>query len=117
VGKDEVEIKAAIEDWRRTHPPVRPTLNDVADHIDHIRKVAGVDTIGIGADYEGFSQPPIGLDDVSCYPKLLAELSRRGYSDEELKKIAGLNILRAFRAAEKVAEQLQRKKMKLERSE
>lgn len=108
VGKDEVKIKAAIVDWKKAHPPVRPTLNDVADHIDHIRKVAGVDSIGIGADYEGFSLPPIGLEDVSAYPALLAELSRRGYSDEELKKIAGINILRAFRDAEKVAVQLRK---------
>jgi len=102
-GKDSAEASEALEAWRKTHPAPLITLSDVADHIDHIRKVAGIDCVGIGADYEGFGNPPEGLEDVSCYPALLAELSRRGYSDEEIKKVAGLNILRAFRAAEKVS--------------
>jgi membrane dipeptidase len=74
----------------------------VANHIDHVRKVAGIDSVGIGGDFEGFGHPPIGLEDVSCYPALLAELSRRGYSDQEIKQVAGLNILRVMRAAEKL---------------
>ena len=109
-GKGEankIKVEEGIDAWREAHPSPPPTLNDVANHIDHIRKVAGIDCVGIGADYEGFGHPPVGLENVSCYPALLAELSRRGYKDEEIKKVAGLNILRAMRAAEKVAAQLQ----------
>jgi membrane dipeptidase len=105
-GKDKSEVEQGVEKWRAAHPRPPITLNDVADHIDHIREVAGVDSVGIGGDFEGFGHPPQGLDDVSCYPALLAELSRRGYSDDEIKKVAGLNLLRVFRAAEKVSAQL-----------
>jgi membrane dipeptidase len=105
---DEAKIKLEIESWRRAHPSPEVTMLDVANHIDHIRKVAGIDTVGIGGDFEGFSHPPKGLDDVSFYPALLAELYRRGYSDEEIKKIAGQNLLRVFREAEKVAAQMKR---------
>jgi len=106
---DEEKVKELMNEWRKTHPRLhkRASLLDVADHIDHIRKVAGIDHVGIGGDYEGFENPPQGLEDVSCYPALLAELSRRGYSDSDLKKVAGLNILRVFHAVEKVAAQLQ----------
>jgi len=81
----------------------------VADHIDHIRKVAGIDHVGLGADFEGFHGGIKGLDDVSCYPALLAELLRRGYSKTDVKKVAGLNVLRVMRAAEKVSAELKRK--------
>jgi len=73
-----------------------------SDHIDHIRSVAGVDHIGIGSDYDGIHVVPVGLEDVSKYPNLFAELIRRGYSDEDVVKISRLNILRVFRAVEKV---------------
>ena len=109
-GKDEKKNQPLVEEWKKAHPAPQPTLDDVADHIDHIRKVAGVDCLGVGGDYEGFSHPPIGLEDVSCYPALLAELSRRGYSDDEIKKVAGLNLLRVFRAAEMVSAELKTKK-------
>jgi membrane dipeptidase len=90
--------------WRKTHPdPRQATLLDVADHIDHIRDVAGIDHAGIGSDYEGFSHPPAGLEDVSCYPALLAELQKRGYSENDIKKVAGENLLRVMRAVEKTA--------------
>ena len=106
---DEKKVQAGIAEWRQAHPEPAPcSLQDVADHIDHIRKLAGVDHIGIGADYEGFRGPPLGLEDVSKYPDLLAELMRRGYSKADIKKIAGLNVLRALRGAEKVAAQWQR---------
>ncbi len=105
---DPAKVDAGIDEWKKQNPPARPvTLSDVADHIDHIRKTIGADYIGIGADYEGFSHPPVGLEDVSTYPNLLAELLRRGYSKEEVKKIAGKNLLRVMRQAEKVAHQLQ----------
>jgi membrane dipeptidase len=86
-------------------PPV--TIGQLADHFDHVRKVAGVDHIGIGADYDGNTDWPAGLEDVSRYPYLFAELIRRGWSDEELRKVAGANVLRALRAAEATARRLQ----------
>ncbi|HWD20202.1 MAG TPA: dipeptidase [Verrucomicrobiae bacterium] len=104
---DEAAVHAGFLAWRQTHPdPRAATLADVANHIDHIRQVAGVNHIGIGSDFEGFSNPPRGLDDVSCYPALLVELLKRGYSEEEIQKIAGLNLLRVLRAAEKTAASL-----------
>ncbi len=82
------------------------TLNDVADHIDHAREVAGVDHVGIGGDFDGISTVPMGLEDVSTYPALFAELIRRGYTQDELRKIAGLNLLRAMKEMEATAERL-----------
>ena len=82
-------------------------MDDVIDHIDHIRDVGGIDIIGLGADYDGMPPGPVGLEDVSTYPALLAELLRRGYSDEDIAKIAGENVLRAMAQAEAVAEELQ----------
>jgi membrane dipeptidase len=83
-------------------------LSDVADHLDHIRDVAGVDHAGIGSDFDGFSPSTAGLEDVSCYPALLAELLRRGYSKSDVKKVAGKNLLRVMRAAEATAALCQR---------
>jgi len=107
---DERAVESAMAAWRSSRPKVpRATLSDVADHVDHIRKIAGVDHIGIGSDYDGFSSPPPeGLEDVSKYPALLAELLRRGYSKEDVKKIAGLNVLRVMRKAESVVAEIQR---------
>ncbi len=106
---DSAKVEQGIAEWRKAHPePRRGTISDVADHIDHIRKVAGIDYIGLGSDFDGFRGGIDGLDDVSGYPALLAELLRRGYSKEDIKKIAGLNVLRVLRAAEKVAAELQR---------
>jgi len=76
--------------------------------VDHIRKVAGIDHIGIGSDFDGFNGPPAGLEDVSKYPALLAELLRRGYTKNEVKKVAGRNLLRAMRGAERIAAEIQR---------
>jgi len=107
--KDDARVEEGLKAWRAEHPePAPATLADVADHIDHIRKVAGTDFIGLGADFEGFHGGIKGLDDVSCYPALLAELVRRGYTREEIKKIAGLNILRVLKQAEKVAAEMAR---------
>jgi membrane dipeptidase len=86
----------------------RATLSQVADHIDHIRKVAGIDHIGLGGDFDGISQVVQGLEDVSKYPDLTAELLKRGYKDDEVKKILGLNVLRVMRQVEKVAAGLQK---------
>jgi len=84
------------------------TLADVADHIEHVRRVAGPDHVGIGSDFDGISSTPLGLEDVSTYPALFAELSRRGWSDTDMSKLAGENILRVMRDAERVARRLQR---------
>jgi membrane dipeptidase len=97
----------ALDAWRRKHPSLHESsLTDVADHIDHMRKVAGIEHVGIGSDFDGFDGAPDGLEDVSCYPALLAELMRRGYTPEEVKQVAGLNLLRVFREVEKVSAQL-----------
>jgi membrane dipeptidase len=86
------------------------TIAQVADHIDHVRKVAGVDHVGIGGDFDGNDLWPEGLSDVSMYPNLFAELIRRGWGDEDLAKLAGGNILRVMRANEAVAARLQRER-------
>jgi membrane dipeptidase len=94
----------AMSAWHRAHPSLHESsLSDVADHIDHVRKVAGIDHVGIGSDFDGFQGVVEGLEDVSKYPALLAELLRRGYSKEDLKKLAGQNLLRVFREVEKVS--------------
>jgi membrane dipeptidase len=104
---DEAARKAGLDAWTKSNPVPRATIKDTADHIDHIRKVAGIDHVGIGGDYDGITSVPEGLEDVSKYPVLTAELLRRGYKDDEIKKILGLNVLRVMRAAEKVASRLQ----------
>ncbi|MCY1059158.1 dipeptidase [Nannocystis sp. SCPEA4] len=88
-------------------PQPRATLAQVADHVEHVRRVAGVDHVGLGSDFDGMGAVPVGLEDVSRYPYLLAELARRGWTDEELEKLAGRNLLRVLRAAEAVAKRLQ----------
>jgi membrane dipeptidase len=96
-----------MEDWFSANPGPKATLSQVADHVDHLRRVAGIDHIGIGSDYDGTSALPEGLEDVSKYPALFAELLRRGYSEDDLEKIAGRNILRVLALSEKVSKRLQ----------
>ena len=91
-------------------PKERATIADVADHIEHVVELAGIDHVGIGSDYDGIDTTPVGLEDVSTFPSLLAELSRRGWSEEDLAKLAGENVLRAWREAETVARKLQRER-------
>jgi membrane dipeptidase len=100
---DPAKARAALAEWRKTHPEPKATLSMVADHIDHIRKVAGIDHIGLGGDFDGIDTVIEGLEDVSKYPDLTAELLRRGYSDDDIRKIIGLNVLRVMRKAEAVA--------------
>ncbi len=102
----EEEAEGKLAAWRDFNPAPRPKLEQVADHIDHVRKIAGIDHIGIGGDYDGMPPGPIGLEDVATYPALLEELLRRGYSDDDIAKIAGRNILRVMRDVEKVAHEI-----------
>jgi len=104
---DENAVQAALETWTKANPAPRATLSEAADHIDHIRKVAGIDHIGLGGDFDGITSVVEGLEDVSTYPALTAELLRRGYSDTDIKKIIGLNVLRVMRDVERVAARLQ----------
>ncbi len=101
-------VTAALEAWDKANPAPRATLAQVADHIDHIRKVAGIDHIGIGGDFDGITDVVAGLEDVSKYPNLFAELLRRGYDDQDVQKIAGRNVLRVMKSAEDVAQRLQK---------
>jgi membrane dipeptidase len=101
-------VTAALEAWDKANPGPKATLSQVADHIDHLRKVAGIDHVGIGGDFDGISTVVAGLEDVSTYPALFAELLRRGYGEDDLRKIAGRNVLRAMRGAEEVARRLQK---------
>jgi membrane dipeptidase len=87
----------------------KATIADVADHVEHARRLAGADHIGIGGDYDGNDEWPVGLEDVSTYPVLFAELIRRGWSDRDLAKLARGNILRVMREAEAVAARLRRR--------
>ncbi len=104
---DAAAVKAGVDKWSAANPAPRATIADVADHIDHIRKVAGIDHVGLGSDFDGITQTVEDLDNVSTYPRLTAELLERGYSNADVRKILGLNILRVIRAAEKVSGRLQ----------
>ena len=95
--------KAALAAWQAENPPPTVGLKDVADHIDHIARVAGVDHVGIGSDFDGITDVPIGLENVSTFPALFAELARRGWTDANLAKLAGENVLRVMTNAEAVA--------------
>jgi membrane dipeptidase len=109
-------ITKGMEEWEKSNPLPRPTISDVADHIDHIRQVAGIDHIGIGADYyqAGGDSMAEGLENVTRYPYLFAELLRRKYLDDDILKIAGRNHLRAMQQMEKVAAELQKSETPLE---
>jgi len=103
-------IQEKMQEWMDENEMPKSTLEQVADHIDHIRDQVGVDHIGIGGDYDGVSSLPRGLEDVSTYPDLFAELLKRGYSEEELRKIAGENMLRVLRGVEATAERLRQER-------
>jgi membrane dipeptidase len=108
---DTAAVNRAMAQWDAANPAPKATLADVANHIEHVRRVAGVDHVGIGSDFDGTdNQLPVGLEDVSTFPALLAELSRRGWSEEDLRKVAGENALRVMTVAERVAARLRRER-------
>jgi len=95
--------RALLDDWVKANPMPQATITDVADHLDHMRDVAGADHVGVGGDFDGTAELPVGLQDVSCYPALFAELLCRGWSESDLAKLASGNILRVLRDAEAAA--------------
>jgi membrane dipeptidase len=105
IGQPE-RAKGALAAWENENPRPVTTLSQVADHIDHIRQVAGVDHVGLGSDFDGIGDAPVGLEGVDKYPALLAELMRRGWTDADIAKLSGENVLRVMAAAEKVAVKL-----------
>ncbi len=104
------EAQRIMDEGRAAMQRPKTTIGMVADHIEHIRRVAGIDHVGIGGDFDGNDWWPEGLDDVSTYPRLFAELIRRGWSDADLRKLAGENVLRAMEQTERVAARLQRER-------
>jgi len=99
-GVGETALADSLQAWQAAHPVPLPDLGVIADHIEHFRDVAGVDHVGIGSDLDGIDFKPVGLEDVSTFPDLIAELLRRGWSDEDAKKVIGRNVLRVMREAE-----------------
>ena len=105
IGQPE-RARAALAEWERAHPKPAVGIGDVADHIDHVRQVAGAGHVGLGSDFDGIPEAPAGLDGVDKYPALLAELARRGWSDADLGRLAGGNLLRVLAQAEEVSTRL-----------
>jgi membrane dipeptidase len=98
--KDLGQLDRVKDEWRAAHPPPRATLAQVADHIEHVRTVAGVEHVGLGGDFDGTREVTVGLEDVSRYPALFAELLSRGWTEPDCAALAGGNLLRVMRAAE-----------------
>ena len=102
IGQPE-RAKTALAQWDARHPRPVTTLAQVADHVEYIRKIAGIDHVGLGSDFDGIPDTPVGLEGVDHYPALLEELMRRGWSDADIAKLAGDNLLRAMAVAEQVS--------------
>jgi membrane dipeptidase len=105
---DTVGARAEIVRWQAAHPRPKATVAEVADQVEHVRRVAGVDHVGIGSDFDGITENVVGLEDVSTFPTLFAELVHRGWSDADLAKLASGNVLRVLAEAERVAARLKR---------
>jgi membrane dipeptidase len=105
---DTAAIRKESDAWKAGNPAPVVTVSQVIDHIEHIRQIAGIDHIGIGGDFDGITDTVQGLDDVSKYPALFAELAHRGWSDDDMRKLAGQNVLRVFEQVEQVAARLQK---------
>jgi membrane dipeptidase len=104
--RDSAAVKKDVDAWRAAHVRPKATLTDVANQIDHVRKIAGVDHVGIGSDLDGITETVVGLEDVSKFPALFAELARRGWSDADLAKLADGNVMRVLAEAERVSAKL-----------
>jgi membrane dipeptidase len=112
-GVDTADLEALsrfARTWQEQHPRPEATVEDVVAHLEHVRAVAGIDHVGIGGDYDGSDTMPVGLEDVSGYPRLFAALLDRGWSEADLAKVAGGNALRALRGAEAAAGDLRRER-------
>lgn len=109
-GSTDQSVAEGLAKWSQANIAPRATLAEVADHIDHIHSVAGIDHIGLGSDFDGITSVPIGPEDVSKYPALTAELIRRGYSDPDILKILGRNLQSVMQRVEYVAAQLQKER-------
>ena len=107
---DTAQLRHMRAAFRAAHPMPKATIADVVAMIEHVRDVAGVDHVGIGGDFDGIDETVQGLEDVSTYPKIFAALIQRGWSDADLKKLAGLNVIRVLRQAEQVARRLQQER-------
>ncbi len=105
-GDDEAALEAARHAWAQENPIPRGTVGDLVDHIDHIVRVAGIDHVGLGSDFDGITASPEGLEDVSKFPAIIDELVRRGYSEADIAKVLGANILRVMAEAEEAAKRL-----------
>jgi membrane dipeptidase len=103
-GVDSASRADSLKKWQATAP--HATLAQVADHIEYIRRIAGIDCVGIGSDFDGITEVPVGMEDVSKFPDLIAELLRRGWTEADVQKVAGLNVLRVMRDAERVAREM-----------
>ncbi len=108
-------VTEGVAAWVAANPPPRADIADVADHIDHVRRVAGIDHVGLGGDFDGVSALPDGLGGVETYPALIAELYRRGWTDADVRKLLGENVLRVMRRVEAVAASKQDQRPGLER--
>ena len=107
-GVDEDEIGEFHDRRWREHPPNLGSVRDVVDHIEYITDLAGIDHVGLGSDFDGMSLTPEGLEDVSCYPNLTAELLERGWEEPDIRKVLGGNALRTLSAIEAAAQRTQR---------
>ncbi|MCE2941566.1 MAG: dipeptidase [Gemmatimonadota bacterium] len=107
---DTAAVRRGLEAWVAANPAPKATLADVADHVEHVRRIAGADHVGIGGDFDGIDTVIEGLEDVSKYPGLFAELARRGWTEADLRKLAGENILRVMSTAERVSARLRRER-------
>jgi membrane dipeptidase len=107
--KDEKELEAAMAQWTKENDYPAGTVHTVVDHIEHIIKVAGIDHVGLGSDYDGVTKLPAQLEDVSCYPYITQELLNRGYSELDIRKILGGNLIRVFKRAEETSAEMKKK--------
>jgi len=100
---DDAKYRAAFREWAKQNDYPAGDVKDIVDHIDHIAKVAGIDCVGIGSDFDGVPKLPTGMSDVSCYPVITQIMLDRGYTSEQIHKVLGLNVMRAFAEAEAVS--------------